>query len=197
MMRSYEKYLLILFICYLPLYLTLLLYLRTKIQGYTVRLHMVSVLATSNEPWRSVFNVSTILYGLLSYILPYSLYSIREADTAVTHGVTTLLAAGTATIMIGFFPMDRRFKVHNFIGFLAFLSVLFTGGVFFTIFNQGILFSPLMQLINIAVFVSTFLLGLSLLFRPEHSSLLEWAAFLCALAWNFLLAAMLLARLFY
>ena len=48
MMRSYEKYFLILFICYLPLYLTLLLYLRTKIQGYTVRQHMVSVLATSD-----------------------------------------------------------------------------------------------------------------------------------------------------
>lgn len=196
MIRAYEKYFLILFICYLPLYLSLLLYLRTKIQGYTVRQHMVSVLATSNEPWRSMFNVSTILYGLLSFVLPYSLYSIRDAESVVTRGVMTLLAAGTATILIGFFPMDRRFKVHNVIGFLAFLSVLFTGGVFFTIFSQGMLFSPLLEVINLAVFLTTFLLGISLLFRPQHSSLLEWIAFLCALAWNFLLAATLLTRLF-
>ena len=143
-----------------------------------------------------MFNVSTILYGLLSFVLPYSLYSLRGVDSVVTRGVTTLLAAGTATILIGFLPMDRQFKVHNVIGFLAFLSVLFTGSVFFTIFAQGMLFSPLMELINFAVFVTTVLLGISLLFRPQHSSLLEWVAFLCALAWNFLLAAMLLVRLF-
>jgi len=196
MMRSYEKYFLILFICYLPLYLALLLYLRTKIRGYTVRQHMVSVLATSEEPWRSMFNVSTILYGALSFVLPFSLYSIHRSDLVVTRGVATLLGAGIATILIGFFPMDRQFKVHNIIGFLAFLSVLFTGGVFFTIFSQGMLFSPLMELINFAVFVTTFLLGISLLFRPEHSSLLEWVAFLCALAWNFLLASLLLIKLF-
>ena len=196
MIRSYDKYFLILFICYLPVYLVLLFYLSTKIRGYTVRVHMVSVLATSDEPWRSMFNISTILYGLLSFVLPYSLYSIRGVDSAVNRGVNTLLAAGTATILIGFFPMDRQFKVHNVIGFMAFLSVLFTGGVFFTIFSQGMLFSPLMELINFAVFVTTFLLGISLLFRPQHSSLLEWVAFLCAMAWNFLLAATLLTRLF-
>jgi len=143
-----------------------------------------------------MFNVSTILYGALSFVLPFSLYSIHRSDLVVTRGVATLLGAGIATILIGFFPMDRQFKVHNIIGFLAFLSVLFTGGVFFTIFSQGMLFSPLMELINFAVFVTTFLLGISLLFRPEHSSLLEWVAFLCALAWNFLLASLLLIKLF-
>jgi hypothetical protein len=191
-----QKYFLILFIGYLPVYLTLLLYLKTKIRGYSMRAHMVSFLATSNEPWRSIFNVSTILYGMLSLVLPASLNSMRGANTTVGWGTASLLAAGTATALVGFFPMDRRIKIHNAIGFLAFFSVLLTGIIFFTIFDQGTLFSPMMEFIDFAVICTTILLGTSLLLRRQESSLLEWLSFLCALAWNFLFSMLLLTKMF-
>ncbi|MGE5374630.1 MAG: DUF998 domain-containing protein [Bacteroidota bacterium] len=190
------KYLLILFVCYLPLYLALLIYLRTKIEGYSMRDHMVSFLATSSEPWRSIFNAATVLYGALSFAVPFSLKTLVEANSWVGLGAASLLSAGAATVLVGFFPMDKRLKVHNAVGFMAFFSALFAGLVFFVLFSQGKLFSPLMELVNFAVLATTILLGLSLLFHRKESSLLEWIAFLCTLAWNFLLAALLLIRAF-
>lgn len=188
------KYLLILFICYLPVYLALVFYLRSKIQGYTIRAHMVSYLATSEEPWRSIFNASTILYGGLSFVVPFTLNRLPGADTLVGLGAVTLLAAGVATVLVGFFPMDRKLKIHNVVGFFAFFSALLTGVVFMVIFDQGLLFSPLMELINFAVVGTTLLLGLSLLLRRQESSLLEWLSFVSIVAWNFLLASLLLTR---
>jgi hypothetical protein len=190
-----EKYLLILFICYLPVYLTMLFYLKTKKEGYTMRAHMVSYLATCDEPWRSVFNVSTVLYGGLSLIVPFTLNNMLGSNRLVTLGAASLLGAGTATVLIGFFPMDRKLKIHNVIGFFAFLSVLMTSIVFALIFYRGLLFSPFMELINVAVIGITFLLGISLLLRRQESSLLEWIAVLFTIAWNFLLAVSLLTQI--
>jgi hypothetical membrane protein len=190
-----EKYFLILFICYLPVYLTLVFYLRTKIEGYSMRAHMVSYLATSAEPWRSMFNASTILYGGLSLVVPISLNRIVGQGHPVTLGAAALMATGTATILVGFFPMDRRLKVHNTVGFFAFFSALFAGFVFLSIFSHGILYSPLMEGIDVAVIGVTLLLGMSLLLRRQESSLLEWMAFLCTIAWNFLLGSLLLMQM--
>jgi hypothetical membrane protein len=187
-----EKYFLILFICYLPVYLSLVFYLRTKINGYSMRAHMVSYLATSDEPWRSIFNVSTILYGGLSFVVPISLNMMLGGDHPVTLGAASLLATGLATILVGFFPMDRKLKIHNAVGFFAFFSALLAGFSFLSIFNQGLLNFPLMEGFNVAVICITLLLGISLLFRRQESSLLEWMAFLCTIAWNFLLATLLL-----
>jgi len=190
-----QKYFLILFISYLPLYLVLLMYLKTKIQGYSMRDHMVSYLATSNEPWRSIFNASTVLYGGLSLIIPITLNTMLGTDRLVVLGAVSLLAAGTSTVLIGFFPMDRKLKIHNIIGFFAFLSVLLTGVVFSAIFYQGILFSPLMELINLVVVGTTVLLGISLLLRRQESSFLEWLSVLFTIGWNFLLAVLLLIQI--
>jgi hypothetical protein len=88
--------------------------------------------------------------------------------------------------------MDRKLKIHNVVGFFAFFSVLFAGFAFLSIFKQGLLYSPLMEAINFAVIGTTLLLGLSLVLRRKVSSLLEWMAFLCTIAWNFLLATLLL-----
>ena len=190
--NMFEKYFLILFICYLPVYLALVFYLRTKIEGYSMRAHMVSYLATSDEPWRSIFNASTILYGGLSLIIPFCLNTLFGQERPIALGAGSLLATGFATVLVGFFPMDRKLKIHNAVGFLAFFSVLFAGFAFLSIFNQGLLYSPLMEAINFAVIGTTLLLGLSLLLRRKVSSLLEWMAFLCTIAWNFLLATLLL-----
>ncbi len=190
-----EKYFLILFICYLPVYLALVFYLRTRINGYSMCAHMVSYLATSDEPWRSIFNASTILYGGLSIIVPISLNRMLGEERLVTLGAASLLATGVATILVGFFPMDRKLKIHNAVGFFAFFSALLAGFSFLSIFNQGPLYSPLMAGVNYAMVGITLLLGISLLLRGQVSPLLEWMAFLCTIAWNFLLATMLLFRL--
>ncbi len=190
-----QKYFLILFICYLPVYLAIVFYLRTKIQGYSMRAHMVSVLATSAEPWRSVFNATTILYGGLSIVVPFTLHSLLGTSRPGELGAAALLATGTATVLVGFFPMDRRLKVHNAVGFFAFFSALFAGFIFLSIFDQGLLYSPLMEGLDIAVIGITLLLGISLLFRRQASNLLEWIAFICTIAWNFLLATLLLMQI--
>jgi hypothetical protein len=91
--------------------------------------------------------------------------------------------------------MDRKLKIHNIIGFFAFLSVLLTGVVFSAIFYQGILFSPLMELINLVVVGTTVLLGISLLLRRQESSFLEWLSVLFTIGWNFLLAVLLLIQI--
>jgi hypothetical membrane protein len=190
-----QKYFLILFICYLPVYLVLVFYLRTKIEGYSMRAHMVSYLAHSAEPWRSIFNASTILYGGLSLIVPITLNATLGQDRPVELGAAALLGTGMATILVGFFPMDRRLKIHNAVGFFAFFSALLAGFVFLSIFSHGLLYSPLMEAIDVAVVGVTLLLGISLLLRRRESSLLEWTAFLCTIAWNFLLASLLLTQL--
>ena len=190
-----QRYFLILFICYLPVYLCVVFYLRTKIQGYSMRVHMVSFLATSDEPWRSIFNTATILYGGLSVVVPISLDNLPGKGNSVSLGSAALLATGTATILVGFFPMDRRLKVHNMVACLAFFSALFAGIVFQSIFMHGFLHSALMEGINVVVIATTLLLGISLLLRRQESSLLEWIAFLCTIAWNFLLAIQLLTQM--
>jgi hypothetical protein len=190
-----QKYFLLLFICYLPVYLALVLYLRTKIEGYSMRAHMVSYLAHSSEPWRSIFNVSTALYGGLSIVVPFSLHNLFGTGRPVELGTASLLATGTATVLVGFFPMDRRLKVHNAVAFFAFFSALFAGLVFQSIFNRGVLHSWLMEGVNTAMIGITILLGISLLFRRQESSLLEWIAFSCTIAWNFLLATQLLTQI--
>jgi len=190
-----QRYFLILFICYLPVYLAVVFYLRTKIQGYSMRAHMVSFLATSAEPWRSIFNTATILYGGLSVVVPISLYKLLGAGHSAELGSASLLATGTATVLVGFFPMDRRLTVHNMVACLAFFSALFAGLVFQSIFNHGLLHSSLMEGINAVVIATTLLLGISLLLRRQESSLLEWIAFLCTIAWNFILAIQLLTRI--
>jgi hypothetical protein len=190
-----QKYFLILFICYLPVYLTVVFYLRTKIQGYSMRAHMVSFLATSTEPWRSIFNAATILYGGLSVVVPISLHRLLGTGHSVSLGSASLLATGTATVLVGFFPMDRKLKVHNMVAFFAFFSALFAGFVFQSIFNHGLLHSSMMEGVNVVVIGATLLLGISLLLRRQESSLLEWIAFLCTIAWNFLLAVQLLTQI--
>jgi len=189
------KYFLILFICYLPVYLALVFYLRTKIQGYNMHAHMVSYLSHSAEPWRSVFNVSTILYGVLSFALPVSLNIMLGTNQLVALGSASLIGAGAATVLVGFFPMDRRIRIHNIAGFTAFLSALVTGIVFSAIFHQGMLFFPPMQFVNLAVVTTMMLLGFSLLLRKQNSSFIEWLAFLCTIAWNLLLSVLLLTRM--
>ena len=189
------KYFLILFICYLPAYLVLLFYLKRRYQGYTIHVHMVSYLATSDEPWRSVFNISTIAYGALSLVLPAAIYSMPGEDLLSSLGATFLLGTGAATILVGFFPMDRKLKIHNAVGFLAFLSALLTGIVFSMIFRQSLFFSSVLIFINFAVLLLAVLLVLSLLFRPQNSSLLEWILMICTIAWNFMLSTSLLTRM--
>ncbi len=190
-----QKYFLILFICYLPIYLAVVFYLRTKIEGYSMRAHMVSYLAHSAEPWRSIFNAGTVLYGGLSIVVPITLRNLFGTGQPVELGTASLLAAGTATVLIGFFPMDRRLNVHNGIAFFAFLSALFTGLAFQSMFNHGLLRSSLMEGVNAVVIGITVLLGLSFLVRRQDSSLLEWIAFVCTVAWNFLLATLLLTQM--
>jgi hypothetical protein len=190
-----QKYFLILFMGYLPVYLALVFYLRTKIEGYSMRAHTVSYLAHSDEPWRSIFNASTILYGGLSLVVPISLNAMLGRDRPVALGAAALLGTGMATILVGLFPMDRRLKIHNVVGFFAFFSALLAGFVFLSIFNHGLLYSPLLEAIDVAVVGITLLLGISLLLRRRESSLLEWMAFLCTIAWNFLLASLLLAQM--
>lgn len=190
-----QKYFLILYLCYLPIYLAMLFYLKTKIEGYSMRVHMVSFLATSSEPWRSIFNASTVLYGGLSIVVPISLNTMLGQNRPVELGAAALLATGTATVLVGFFPMDRRLKVHNMVAFFAFFSALLTGFVFQSIFNDGLLQSSLMEGVNVAVIGITLLLGISLLLRRQESSLLEWIAFIFTIAWNFLLATLLLTQM--
>ena len=187
-----QKYFLILYICYLPVYLALVFYLKTKFQGYSMRAHMVSYLANSSEPWRSIFNASTILYGGLSLVVPIRLNTMLGLDSPVALGAASLLATGIATVLVGFFPMDRKLKLHNMVGFFAFFSVLLTGIAFLAIFSQGPLYSPFMEGINIAVIGTTLLLGISLLLHRQESSILEWVTFLCTIVWNFFLATLLL-----
>jgi hypothetical protein len=191
-----QKYFLVLYICYLPVYLALLFYLKSRFQGYSMRAHMVSYLAASGEPWRSVFNVATIVYGGLSFVVPLSLNALPGTDRLVALGAASLLAAGASTILVGCFPMDRRLRVHNVLGCFAFVSVLLTGIVFSAIFYRGILFSPLMELVNLAVLGTTVLLGLSLLLRRQESSFLEWLAMIFTIGWNFLMAVLLFGQMY-
>jgi hypothetical membrane protein len=170
-------------------------YLRKKIDGYSMRAHMVSYLANSAEPWRSIFNAATILYGGLSIVVPISLYSLLGTAQPVTLGAAFLLATGIATVLIGFFPMDRKLKIQNRVGFFAFFSALLTGIAFLSIFSQGLLYAPLLEGINLVFIGTTLLLGISLLLRRQESSLLEWVTFLFTIVWNFLLATLLLAQM--
>lgn len=189
----FQRFFLIFFICYLPIYIALLFLLKTKIAGYSAKQNVVSLLATSKKPWGTIFNISTVLYGLSSFILPICLLLALGINTLSVFGAILLLVTGIATILVGFFPMNIS-KYHELVSYLVFSSVIFTGIVFIPIYNLGNTFPPYMRLVNYGVIGITILLALSSYINKKTVSLLEWSSLIGTIGWNFLLAISLLSN---
>lgn len=181
------------FIVYLPFYLALLFFLKSKISGYRIHTHVVSLLATSRPPWSTIFNGSTILYGTLSLALPISIFKILEVNTYNMLGVIFLISTAISTAMVGIFPMHRKKKEHSVVSYLVFSSVVLTGLVFIPVFQQNIIFSQYNQIMNYLVIGLTTFLVLNALFYKKANSLLEWLTLIGTIVWNILLSASFLA----
>lgn len=181
----------LLFILYLPVYVFVLLLLKTKIKGYSARLNVVSLLATAKKPWGVVFNFSTILYGLLSFVLPVSLTLALGVSVLSVFGAFLLTLTGIATILVGIFPMNKKGKHHEIVSYLVFSSVIITGLAFIPIFNLNHIFPQYMKLVNIGVIGVTTLLAFFSYANKQTSSVLEWTSLIGTIVWNFLLAVSL------
>jgi hypothetical membrane protein len=186
---------LVLFAGYLPVYLGLLFFLRTKIDGYRFRTHVVSRLATAEKPWSSLFNGSTTAYGLLSLSVPVGIVARLGMNTTDIVGSLFLVSTGVATALVGVFPMDKRSRAHLAASILGFACVVLTGVTFAIIFRETGVFSPVVQAVNYLVLGLTLLLAAGVSVRRTGSSLLEWSAVVGTIAWNFAMSVSLVGML--
>ena len=185
------KLILFVFICYLPVYLLLLFILKTKVRGYKINAHVVSLLATSDKPWKQIFNISTILYGLVSFVLPVTLLTLFGINTLNLIGAFFLVMTGLATTLVGVFPMDGIVKIHEWVSYFVFSSTTVTGVVFVLIFHNIAVFPELMTSLTYIVICLALLLGLNSLFRKKTSSFFEWTTLIGTILWNFALSVSL------
>jgi len=190
----YLKFFLMLFAGYLPAYMILVFFLKTKIKKYTMRSHVVSLLATGRKPWGMVFNTTTALYGLLSIILPISVIWILGINIFTILGALSLLTVGWATILVGIFPMDKKAQTHELVSRISFVSVLLVGLIFLWIFNSNN-FMLIIKILNILIVIVTILLCINAAVKKRTNPVLEWLSFMGTIIWNFLLAVSFLIML--
>ncbi|MFZ2522890.1 MAG: DUF998 domain-containing protein [Minisyncoccia bacterium] len=191
----FSKYFLLLFIIYLPVYVFLLFFLITKIKGYSTKSNVVSLLATAVKPWGPIFNFSTILYGLLSFAVPINLVLTLGVNTLSIFGALLLLTTGTATILVGIFPMNKSDRNHKTVNYIVFSSIIFTGLVFIPIFNLSNIFLPYMKLVNYGALGITVLHSLISHIYKRTSPVLEWSSLIGTIGWNLLLSISLFLSL--
>lgn len=187
--------LLTIFAYYLAFYFVLVIYLQSKIKKYSVRKDTVCYLATAKRPWGSVFNISTLFYGLLSLSLPVAIIKLLGANLLTVVGSTFVGLTGLATILVGLFPMNKVPKPHTYISVLAYLNVFLTATTFVFIFNRYGYFPPFMKYICYWVIVAIIPLALTAARRYKIYSFFEWIAFIGTIVWNFSLAVALLINL--
>jgi hypothetical protein len=142
-----------------------------------------------------MFNISTLLYGLLSLALPVGVITLLGTNILTVLGAVFVGMTGFATMLVGMFPMTKESKRHTYISYLAFLNVLLTATSFIFIFNRYVFFSPIMKLLCYWVIGTVVPLGLAEVYGDKKKSLLEWLAFVGTIAWNFGLALSLLTNI--
>lgn len=187
--------LLTIFTHYLAFYFVLVIYLQTKIKKYSIRKDTVCYLATAKSPWGFVFNVSTLLYGLLSLSLPIAVIKLLGVNLLTALGSTFVALTGLATVLIGFFPMNKVPKAHTYISILAYLNVFLTATTFVFIFSRYSYFPAFMRFICYWVILTTIPMTLMAARKNGIYSLFEWLTFSGTIVWNFSLAVVLLINL--
>jgi len=186
---STQKLALFLFIIYLVIYTCILIILKSKIKGYSIHKHVVSLLGVEKSPFGSIFNLSTIIYGLLSFSMISPLLNQYGNNPLVILGIISLISTGVATILVGIFPMNIP-RAHKFVSYYVFSSVLVTGIIFTPIFiTYGL--SKFMIWLSIWTILSTFLLSMVALVEKRTNSFLEWSNLFYTILWNFSFAYML------
>lgn len=180
------------FALYLLLYFVLIIYLKKRSKSH--RDGTVSNLASSKKPWGTIFNISTLLYGLLSLSLPIAIVKLLGINLLTAVGSTFVGLTAIATILVGLFPTNKFPKKHDLVGMFSFANVFLTALVFIFIVNRYEVFP------NFLIYICWWVMGsiLPLAFASKKNpsySFFEWLTFIGTIVWNFSLALVLLINL--
>lgn len=210
-----EKFLLT-YIIFLPIYFAILfLIVRKRYKNYSVFTFWLSNLGTKKSHSQLIFNTCFFVFGLFNLLFCLILFEILPQALLTLIILIFFSLATIFTILIPFFPMDKKRKDHEMIATLLFLCI-FMVCLLFTYFNLiSQMFSAYLTFFSLAVVVFSFLITYSylklkvkyggramgdLIFeRKKEKSLIlknatlwEWLTFFFVIVWLFFLAVSIL-----
>lgn len=186
--------LLLTFIFYLPTYFIFLIFLSKKAEGYSIINCIISDLGQTSFNWSNIFNITTILYGILSLIIPYKLIISGINHSLLYLGIFGLFITSIATILVGLFPIDTKRKMHNIISYFVFGSVIFNGIVFVFIPHKVSIIPNYISYLSASVLAITGILittKIKIKIDSKYAPY-EWMCLLGTILWNLALASFLL-----
>ena len=197
------------YIAYIPIFLTLLVLVIKKYKRYSILTGLVSDLGSVQSPRKYIFNISLSLFGILSLFFVLSLSNLLPDSYFSKIGLFFLLLTCVSTTCLGLFPQDTASDHHTFFGRTMLIGV--AGAAFFMIYPiyfssaipDFVLVINLLILVSIVFFVVSNLISgrrkqiSKVLVREiaKNKGLWEWAAFLLAVFWDFVMASITLTLL--
>lgn len=183
-MNIYNQISLILFLTYQPFIVAILLMLKNRIKGYTIRHDVISILGAQKFPYGFYFNTAIIVYGLLALSLPLAEYSILENTLLNKIAIIALINCCTALIFAGIFPMHTKKVLHLASSYFVFGGIFAVAVTHALIFYKGVF--SYSTLIGYSLIVSTVILVLffTYLNKKLAHSLPEWLSISFAIIWN-------------
>lgn len=188
------KIFIIAFLIYQPIFLSNLLYLRTKITGYEIKRDVVSRLGTIERPFGFIFNISMVLYGLLGFSLPIYLFFKENNSADIIFGITATIIFSIGAILVGLFPMNTHKKGHTIASYVVFGGIFLEAVTFIPIIYSHLQIRGLLMTFSVisAVLVAI-LAALNIKTKRNHSRT-EWLSVIAEIAWNFLVCLAILIR---
>ncbi len=190
-----SKILLITFMLFQPIFFITLLLLKNRIPNYEIPTHVVSLLGAQEKPYRTIFNIEMIVYGLLGLGLPLSIIKSKDKNIFYWIFLIGLFISCFGSILVGIFPMDTQQFVHEISAYIVFFGI-FLSGTFFIPFaiKKFTIKSVIIGIIVISIItiITVIFLLIYYLDKNLYHSLPEWTCVPLACLWNFFVSTTLL-----
>jgi len=174
------------------MYLTAIIVSTIKYPHYSFLLHTISKLGTGKSPQRKLFNLSTSIYGLYSFILPLFLLGSMKPTIQNFIGIGGLVIICISTALIGLVPEDRNLKLHMSVGYILFSSIILTSSYFLIVFFRNLAINNSIFNFTIFILFTALAFAITQKVRPKLFPPIEWVLFVSLMFWNFFIGTYLL-----
>ncbi len=197
---------LFIFIIYIPIFLSSLLYLKWQNSKMAIEALWISSLGETTSVHGWLFNLLISLFGLLSLVFVFNFQNLLPQTSLTVFSLLFLYLTGVAAFLVGFFPNNTAEKIHYKIAVLLFTSIILSS--FLTI--HSIYYSSLIPqwtiLLNLILLGSFIFPGISWLYglskrkypaffkkvAYQYRGLWEWISCFLAACWAWSMAVITL-----
>ncbi|MFA4880259.1 MAG: DUF998 domain-containing protein [Candidatus Doudnabacteria bacterium] len=197
------------YLIFLPLcFAILFLVARKQYKNYSVFTFWLSNLGAKKSRSRLIFNVCSFVSGLLNLLFSWILFKILPQTLLTLAMLIFFSLSALLTVLIPFFPMDKKRKAHEIIANILFFCIL-AACLLFTYFNLiSQMFPAFLTILSLAAVVFSLLVVYSylklkgkyggramgdLVFERKkekscilkNATLWEWLAFSSVIVWLF------------